>query len=81
MQALCDILQVEADARGGVGLRVSIDKKSAVFEHTERCRQVNGRSGLSDAAFLVRYTDYSCHNSNLLISDLVISDLGGGTCF
>ena len=43
----------EAEAAGGVGLRVAVDQQRAGAERGERCREVDGGRGLADSALLV----------------------------
>lgn len=51
----------EADAGGGVALRVAVDQESATFGDGERRCEIDGGGSLTDAALLVGYGDDAGH--------------------
>src|SRR6266567_4441304 len=57
-----DLIRAKPDATCRIALWVAIDQKSALFGSGETRGQVNGGSGLSDTAFLVRNSDYTAHD-------------------
>jgi hypothetical protein len=50
-----------AQTRGGVALRIEIDQERAFAGLGQSDRQVDGRGGLADSAFLIRHTQNAAH--------------------
>ena len=55
-------IDVEAQARRGVGLRVGVEQQHLLAENGQRSGQIDRRRGLSHAAFLVCECDDFCHS-------------------
>ena len=51
----------EAQAAGGVRLRIAIDQQRVHFSGRERGRQVDGSRSLADATLLIGNSDYTSH--------------------
>ena len=51
-------LPFEAEAAGGVALRIGVDEERAVAREREGGGEVDGGGGLADAALLVRDGDH-----------------------
>ena len=47
-------IDVEAQAGGGVGLRIGVEQQHLLAQQGQRCCEVDGRCGLAHAAFLIR---------------------------
>ena len=54
-------LPLEADAAGEVGLRVEVDEQHALPGEREGRREVDGRGGFADAAFLIGDGEHAGH--------------------
>jgi len=61
--ALVNALQVdiEAQSRRGVGLRIGVQQENFLAQQRERRREVDGRGRLAHAAFLIGQCDDLCH--------------------
>jgi hypothetical protein len=55
--AAADGAAFQPDAAREIRLRVEVHEQHALVRHRERGPQVDGRGGLGDATFLVRYRD------------------------
>jgi len=60
-------MQVESDTRGAIRLRITVNEEGPEFEYREAGRQVDGSCRLPNTTFLVRNSNYSCHEISLEI--------------
>ena len=59
----------QAEAAGGIGLRVEVKKEHALAQRGEAGGKIDGRGGLAHAAFLVGYRDdFGWHPPDLMTS-------------
>ncbi len=52
---------VDAEARGGVALRVKVNNEGAVFVFGEIIAKIDGSGSFADTSFLIRNADYDSH--------------------
>ena len=70
----------DADATGGVALRIGVEEQSAPFGDGERGGEVDGRRGLSDAALLVGDSYNMGHGGCYFVSALMTTTYGKYRC-
>jgi hypothetical protein len=63
-----NIMEVEANAGRAVCLRIGVYQQRSVFQDCEAGRQVDGRGGFANPAFLVSYAYNFAHNIFLVQS-------------
>ena len=61
--ALVQFVGVDAEAGGGVGLRVGVDKQHLVLHHRQSGTEIDGGGGFAHTAFLIGDRDNLTHAS------------------
>ena len=59
-------VDVQSEARRGVGLRIGIDKQNLFAEYGHACRQVDGCRRFPDASFLIGQCNDFSHSEVVL---------------
>ena len=59
--AFLQLVGIDAQPRGGVGLRVSIDQKDLILHHRQGGTEIDGSGGLAHPTLLIGDRDYLAH--------------------